>query len=234
MRYAPRVTDTTRMVAEINYSGLHFLHGCCSDDNASLATGPAFKFGDVEISPQAYYRYRLYDGKAYSSEEGVRLETGYSKPFYSLGLGVEAGKAQLIGIQVAGTAARGYLSADISGTRSVTFGTTVRYERDSYPVPSQAFSAPSVEFRSSFLGLWNLPTNTWVAALYRKYDGPTLTSSGVRIDRYLSLGASVELDFVNIWGMSPSVGLAYETQASNDQLGQFNRVRFLLGVGKVF
>jgi hypothetical protein len=107
-------------------------------------------------------------------------------------------------------------------------------ERDYYPIPSEAFSAPSIELRASFLGLWELPTNIWVAVLYRGYDGPTLTSSGARTDRYWSGGVLVELDFLNIWGMSPSIGLAYETEASNDPLGRFNRIRALFGIGKVF
>jgi hypothetical protein len=40
-----------------------------------------------------------------------------------------------------------------------------------------------------------------------------------------------ELDFLNIRGMSPSIGLAYQTEASNDPMG---KVRVLLGIGKVF
>jgi Surface lipoprotein assembly modifier len=119
-------------------------------------------------------------------------------------------------------------------TGSLSVGATLRFERDDYPIPSQAFSAPSITLRTSFLGPWDLPTSIWGVALYRNYDGATLTSSGVRIDQYWSGGVSVELDFLNFWGMSPSIGIAYETEASNDPLGRFNRIRALVGIGKVF
>jgi tetratricopeptide (TPR) repeat protein len=234
IRYAPWITDETRMVGEIGYSGIHFLHACCSDDNFSAAVGPSFQIQNFEITPQAYYRYRLYDGRAYSEEEGLRLGTAYHQSSYQLGVGAEAGKARLLEIQLPGTVARGYASADLAVFRSFSVGTTIRYERDNYPIPSQAFSAPSIELRSSFLGPWDLPASMWTTFLYRDYDGATLTSSGVRIDRYWSFGISVELDFLNIWGMSPSVGLAYETESSTDQLGRFDRVRVLVGIGKVF
>jgi hypothetical protein len=234
MRYAPWVTDTTRVVAELGYSGVHFLHACCSDDNFLLALGPSFRIRNFEITPQAYFRYRLYDGKAYSEEEGIRLGTTYSQPSYQLGVGAEGGKARLLQLQVPGSVARGYVSADLAVFRSLSVGTTIRYERDYYPIPSQAFSAPSIELRATFLGPWDLPTDTWTTFLYRNYDGATLTSSGIRLDRYWSFGVSVELDFLNFWGMSPSVGLAYETESSTDPLGRFNRIRALLGIGKVF
>jgi len=42
------------------------------------------------------------------------------------------------------------------------------------------------------------------------------------------------LDFINAWGMSPSLGVAYEREASNDPLGRFNRVKLLFGLGRVF
>ena len=164
----------------------------------------------------------------------MRLETNYIRSSVQLGAGAEGGAAQLLGIQVSGTAARGYISADIAVTGSLSVGTTVRYERDNYPIPSQAFSAPSVALRATFLGPWDLPVSPWVIFLRRNYDGATLTSSGVRTDRYWSGGVAVELDFLNIWGMSPSIGFAYENEASNDPLGRFNRMTAVLGMGKVF
>ena len=94
------------MVAEVSYTGLHFFHACCSDDNLSVASGPEFQVGNYEIMPEAYYRFRLYDGKAYSSEQGMRLETNYIRSSVQLGAGAEGGAAQLLGIQVSGTAAR--------------------------------------------------------------------------------------------------------------------------------
>jgi tetratricopeptide (TPR) repeat protein len=234
LRYAPWLTDTTRMVAELSYTGVHFLHACCSDDNFAFATGPDFQVGDYEITPEAYYRYRLYAGKAYSSEQGVRLETDYNRPSWQLGVGAEGGATQLLGLTVSGTAARGFLSADYAMADWLSVGTTVRYERDNYPIPSQAFSAPSITLRSTFLGPWDLPISPWTTFLRRNYDGATLTSSGVRVDRYWSGGVAVELDFLNIWGMSPSLGIGYENEASNDPLGRFNRITAILGIGKVF
>jgi tetratricopeptide (TPR) repeat protein len=234
LRYAPWLTDTTRWTTELGYTGLHFFGACCSDDNAAVATGPDFQLGDYEITPQAYYRYRLYAGKSYSSEQGGRLVANYVHASWQLGVGAEGGAAELLGLGISGTAARGFLSADYAVSPTLSTGATLRYERDNYPIPSQAFSAPSITLRSTFLGPWELPISPWVTFLRRNYDGATLTSSGVRVDRYWSGGVAVELDFLNIWGMSPSIGVAYENEASNDPLGRFNRITALLGMGKVF
>ena len=233
-RYGPWLSDTTRILVEVGYSGIHFLHACCSDDNFAAAVGPAFRLGDFTISPQAYYRYRFYDDKAYSSEQGGRLAITYTRPSWRVAAGAEGGATQLVGIDVPGTVARGFLSADVALTDRLSLGATLRFERDNYPIPSQAFSAPAVELRAGFLGPWELPVNLWAAAMYRAYDGATLTSSGVRADHYWGGGVTVLLDVLTIWGVSPSIGFAYESEASNDPLGRFNRLTGLLGVAKVF
>jgi hypothetical protein len=233
IRYAPWITIDTRMVVEFNYSGIHSLHADCSDDNFTLAAGPAYHIGSFEISPKPYFRYRLYADRAYSEEESLRLGATYTRPTYQFGIGADGARHDC------------WTSPCPASPREVTCLPMSSYW-DRFPLePPCDLNAAFTPFHPRpfrhrpsnlahrFWACGELPTNIWGAALYREYDGPTLTSSGVRADRYWGGGVSVELDFLNIWGMSPSIGLAYETGASNDPLGRFNRVRALLGIGKV-
>jgi hypothetical protein len=59
-------------------------------------------------------------------------------------------------------------------------------------------------------------------------------ASSASRDLGLRLAWTVDLDFINIWGMPPSIGVGYETTASNDPLGRYNRVTALVGTGKAF
>jgi tetratricopeptide (TPR) repeat protein len=234
VRYAPRLNEQVRLVTDIGYNGVHFPHACCSDDTWGVATGPGWWWQGLHVVSQAYARYRMYDGSGYSTEDGIRLETGLDRQSYAISIGGEGGSSRLLGPALVGGIARGFMSADLSLTDTVTVGTTLRYERDSYPLPSQAFTAKSVETRLAFPGPWKLPVNIWAAFLARDYDGATLTSNGTRLDQLITVGASVELDFFTLWGVSPSLGVADETQKSTDQLGRFNRLQLLFGFTKVF
>ena len=234
VRYAPWLNEQVRLVTDIGYNGVHFPHTCCSDDTWGVATGPGWWWQGLHVVSQAYARYRMYDGSGYSTEDGVRLETGLDRASYALSIGGEGGSSRLVGPALTGGIAREFMSADLSLTDTMTAGTTLRYERDSYPLPSQAFASRSVETRLAFPGPWKMPVNIWAAFLARDYDGATLTSNGTRLDQLITVGASVELDFVTLWGVSPSLGVAYETQKSTDPLGRFNRLQALFGFTKVF
>ena len=167
-------------------------------------------------------------------EEGVGAAASYAQPTYLLGAGGEVGDSHLLGLHISGPVGRGFVSADHTIIGSLQAGATIRGERDSYPIPSQSFTAWTLELRASTLGPWNLPVGAWVTLLHRAYDGPTLTSAGNRIDHLVAVGVSVDLDFINLWGVSPTLGLIYETQSSTDPLGRFNRVQALMGAEKVF
>jgi hypothetical protein len=234
VRYAPWLGDHLRLVTELDYDGVHFFHACCSDETVGVASGPGWWWNGLHVVSQAYARYRLYDGSGYSTEEGLRVETGIDHPLYALSVGGEGGPSRLIGPDIYGSAARGFISIDVPLTPVITAGITFRYERDAYPVPSQSFNSKAVETRLSFLGPWSLPVNTWAGLLGRNYDGPTLTSNGTRTDQFRAVVISVELDFLTLWGVSPTVGVSYQTQTSHDPLGRFNRIQALLGVTKMF
>ena len=64
--------------------------------------------------------------------------------------------------------------------------------------------------------------------------GRRSSSAGNRIDHLVAAGVSVDLDFITLWGVSPTLGLIYETQSSTDPLARFNRVQALMGAEKVF
>ena len=234
VRFAPWITEQVRLATEIGYNGVHFPHACCSDDTWGFASGPGWWWGGLHVLTQPYARYRMYDGRGYSTEAGIRLETGIDRQTYAVSMGGERGSSRLLETALSGATTRGFISADLSLTNTVTVGTTLRYERDSYPVPSQVFSTKSIETRLAFPGPWQLPLSIWAAILARGYDGATLTSIGRRIDQVVTLGASVELDFITLWGASPTVGIVAETQKSTDPLARLTRVQALFGFTKAF
>jgi len=234
LRYAPHLNGTTRWITETGYAGTHFFHTCCSDETWAATTGPAFKWTNLTVAPRVYVRYRLYDGSGYSTEEGAGAAVSDAQPTYLLGAGAEGGVSHLLQLHISGPVVRGFVSADHTIIRSLQAGATIGGERDRYPIPSQSFTAWTLELRSSVLGPWNLPLAAWATFLHRAYDGPTLTSVGNRVDRLVAIGVSVDLDFIALWGVSPTVGIDYETQSSNDPLGRFNRVQVLMGAEKVF
>jgi len=234
IRYAPWLDDTTRLAVDVGYNGVRFAGACCNDENINLDAGPVFYVDRLQVGPQAYHRQRFFNNKPYSDEDGIHIDSKYSVEAYSLTAGGEAGASRLVQIAATGMATRGFVGGDMLVAGTWTAGAVLRLERDSYTIPSQSFAAPTVEAHTGFLGPFDLPINVWAATLYRGYDGPTLTSVGKRADHYWTAGLSVELDFINAWGMSPSLGVAYEREASNDPLGRFNRVKLLFGLGRVF
>ncbi len=234
LRYAPWLDDTTRLAVELGYNGIRFAGACCNDENINLGVGAIFHMDRLQMAPQAYHRQRFFNNKPYSDEDGLHIDGKYVAEAFSLTAGGEIGTSRLVQIAATGTAARGFVGGDILVSGTWSAGAVLRLERDSYAIPSQSFTAPTIEVHTGFLGPFELPINLWAATLFRGYNGPTLTSVGKRADHYWAAGLSVELDFINVWGMSPSLGVAYEREASNDPLGRFNRVKLLFGLGRVF
>jgi hypothetical protein len=110
----------------------------------------------------------------------------------------------------------------------------LRLERDDYPIPSQRFTSGSVELHSVVTGPFDVPVRVWALALARQYDGQTLTSPGRRLDHLWGSGVVFDLDMINLWGMSPQIGVTWLSQASNDTLGRFNRLSGVLGLSRGF
>ena len=234
LRYAPWLDDTTRLAVDVGYNGVRFAGACCNDENINLGAGAVLHVDHWQLAPQAYHRQRFFNNKPYSDEDGMHFDGKYAAEAYRWTAGGEVGSSRLVQIAATGMATRGFVGSDMLVTGTWTAGVVLRLERDSYMIPSQSFTAPAIEAHTGFLGPFELPINLWAATLYRGYDGATLTSSGKRADHYWTAGVSVELDFINAWGMSPSLGVAYEREASNDPLGRFNRVKLLFGLGRVF
>ena len=234
VRYAPWINETTRVITQLGYDGVHFFNACCSDEVLELHEGLGWNWGNSHFNTLAFARYRRYNNQAYSEQAGIRLDAGWQRPLYSIGVSGEAGPSRLLDPMTSGSVVIGALSGDIALTDSVSVGGTLRIERDAYPVPSQSFVAPWAEVRTAFFGPWNLPVNAWAGYLLRDYAGATLTSDGLRVDRLVSLGISVELDFVTIWSVSPTFGVSDQIQTSSDPLARFHRLQALFGISKMF
>ncbi len=231
-RYAPYLTTTLRLVSDANFTGVNFFHTCCSDDTATLASGPGWFDGAYHVVTQAYLRRRYFDGLPYSEERGGRVEAGWENSDLSLSAATEAGSIKLLGPHVPGSVARGQLGGQVAVSSGLTVGAILRVERDDYPIPSQSFTAGSGEVRLMFTGPFELPMQVWGVALERQFQGATLTSPGPRLDHLWGGGWMVDLDFLNVWGMSPQIGVTYISQASNDTLGRFHRVTGIVGLSK--
>lgn len=234
VRYAPALNGSVHLVADGAFSALHFFGDCCDDYQITAAVGPGWFLGANSIVAQAFFRYRGYDQDPYTVEHGLRLEVGRSSASFAIRAGGEVGEARLIALNVPGDVWRGYLSTDVAVAGNLVVGSTMRLEELSYDVAAQSYRTTSLEVRAGFDGPFAFPLRLSALVLRRAYGGPSISSEGNRVDHAWAATASVEIDSIAIWGVSPIVGVSYQQQSSNEPLAVYNRASVIFALTRLF